>query len=110
MRGTGIGTSLMLIAAGAVLAFAVDYRATGVDIAAIGWILLVVGLIGLMVSFVMLGDTGWFGGGSRYVERDRTYVSEKPHTHIDSSPLREDEVVERVEREEHVRPRRVYRS
>jgi hypothetical protein len=60
MRGTGIGTSLLLIASGAILAFAVDYQITGIDINAIGWILILVGIIGLILSFLALGGmTGY---------------------------------------------------
>ena len=59
MRGTGIGTSLMLIAIGAILAFAVNFDTGGsLDINAIGGILMVVGLIGLVFSFVALGGFG----------------------------------------------------
>jgi hypothetical protein len=68
MNGTGIGTSLILIAVGAVLAIAVDYQVSGLDINAIGVILIVVGLIGLLMSLLFLGQLDWFrrdgyGGG-----------------------------------------------
>ena len=63
MRGTGIGTSLVLIASGAVLAFAVHLRSTSVDVNTVGVILLVVGIIGLLISFAVLGEpTGWLDG------------------------------------------------
>jgi hypothetical protein len=52
---TGFGTSLMLIAIGAILAFAVNYQTAGIDINAVGGILLVVGLIGMVLSFMFLG-------------------------------------------------------
>jgi len=66
MRGTGIGTSLLLIFSGAVLAFAVDYRVSGINISAIGAILLIVGIIGLLLSVVFAGDVfgGATGGGT----------------------------------------------
>lgn len=50
------GLSLVLIAAGAVLAYAVDGSLGGVDIASIGVILMVVGAVGLMVSMVVLAS------------------------------------------------------
>jgi len=80
MRGTGIGTSLILIAAGAVLAFGVNATTTGIDINAIGVILLLVGILGLIVSFVFL--EGWsFVGPSRSVTHDRTDDAVTPHEH-----------------------------
>ncbi|MGN6722990.1 MAG: DUF6458 family protein [Marmoricola sp.] len=48
-----IGGSLFLIAIGAVLRWAVDYRYWGVDIPTVGTILLVVGIIGLVVSLFL---------------------------------------------------------
>lgn len=65
MYGTGVGTSLMLLAGGAILAFAVDYEVSGIDINAVGLILLVVGLIGLVLSFMVLGDNSFMGRGTR---------------------------------------------
>jgi hypothetical protein len=48
----GIGASLFLIAAGAVLRFAVHVSASGVSIHTIGTILLIVGIVGLVVSLL----------------------------------------------------------
>jgi hypothetical protein len=56
-----IGTSLLIVAAGAILAFAVDYRVVGLDINAIGVILIVVGIVGLALSMLVFGSL--FGGG-----------------------------------------------
>ena len=53
------GTSLMLIAIGAILAFAVNLTTSGVDIHTIGVILMVVGAIGLVFSLI-LGALGGF--------------------------------------------------
>lgn len=95
MRGTGIGTSLVLIASGAVLAFAVNVQTTGINLNAIGWILILVGFIGLAISFLMLGEMGSFwGAGSRHT----TYVEEPPvhhTTYVDSGPRVEETTVER---------------
>jgi hypothetical protein len=53
-------TSLILIAVGAVLAFAVSYTAAGIDIQTVGIILIVVGGIGLALSIAMLvGYAPW---------------------------------------------------
>ena len=45
-----IGSSIGLIAVGLILALAVDLRLGVIDIALVGWILVVVGIIGLIVS------------------------------------------------------------
>ena len=52
-----IGTSIFLIALGAILKFAVTATVAGVDIQTAGVILMVVGLIGLLVSLFMA--TAW---------------------------------------------------
>ena len=49
----GIGTSVVLIALGAILYFAVSVSADGLSIDTIGLILMVVGVIGLAVSLLM---------------------------------------------------------
>ena len=48
-----IGGSLVLIAVGAVLKWAVTYRTSGVNISSVGTILLVVGLVGLLLSLIL---------------------------------------------------------
>lgn len=52
-RTSGIGISIVLIAAGAVLAWAVDASVDGVDLNAVGVILFIVGLVGLVVSLLL---------------------------------------------------------
>ena len=49
----GIGTSLVLIAVGAILKFAVSVDSGGLNLNTIGVILMVVGAIGLLVSLLM---------------------------------------------------------
>jgi hypothetical protein len=51
-----IGTSLVLIALGAILTFAVTVDADGFNINTIGWILMAVGGAGLVISLVLLGS------------------------------------------------------
>jgi protein-S-isoprenylcysteine O-methyltransferase Ste14 len=48
----GIGTSIFLIALGAILRFAVTTTVSGIDIATVGTILLVVGIVGLLISLL----------------------------------------------------------
>jgi hypothetical protein len=57
----GIPVSLLVIAAGAILAFAVTGRSSSVNIPAVGWILMAAGFVGLLLSLVMW-DT-WAGAG-----------------------------------------------
>ncbi len=47
-----LGASIFLIAVGAILAFAVNYTAQGIDINAVGIILMVVGMVGLLLSLI----------------------------------------------------------
>jgi hypothetical protein len=49
----GIGASIFLIAVGAILAFAIEYDVSGLDISVVGWILMVVGALGLVVTMVI---------------------------------------------------------
>jgi len=50
----GIGMSIFLIAAGAILRYAVNYSVEGVEIDTVGLILMVVGIIGLVISLAVL--------------------------------------------------------
>ena len=70
----GIGVSLILIAAGAILAFAVDAEVSGLDITTVGWILLIVGIVGALLSLVFWGSWGGFGGS----RREAVYRDEAP--------------------------------
>jgi Domain of unknown function (DUF6458) len=48
----GIGISIFLIAVGAILAFAVTATVTGIELATVGWILMIVGGLGLVLSLL----------------------------------------------------------
>jgi hypothetical protein len=63
----GIGASLVLIAVGAVLAWAVNASTSGFDVNTVGYILLVVGIIGLVLSMIFWST--W--GGPGYFTRER---------------------------------------
>ena len=69
----GIGTSIFLIAVGAILKFAVTAHVSGIALATVGTILMIVGVIGLLISLFMLAS--WSDRDrvprDRYVERDR---------------------------------------
>ena len=66
----GIGTSLLLIAVGAILYFAVNADISGLEISTIGLILMVVGIIGLVISLFFLSS-------SRRSATERTVVRDR---------------------------------
>jgi Domain of unknown function (DUF6458) len=63
-----LGASLFLLAAGAVLTFAVEVEAEGFNINTIGIILMVIGGIGLLLSLMWMQRSRT--GGSRTVVRE----------------------------------------
>jgi uncharacterized membrane protein len=66
----GIGTSIFLIALGAILRFAVTASVSGIDLATVGTILIIVGIVGLLISLLYM--TMW-SDRRRAVDRvDRT--------------------------------------
>ena len=50
----GIGTSIFLIAAGAILRYAVTASVQGVELQTVGLILMIVGIIGLVISLAVM--------------------------------------------------------
>jgi Na+/proline symporter len=61
----GIGVSIILIAVGAVLAFAVHVSTNGFNLHTIGWILLAVGALGALLSLIFWSSWGGFGAPAR---------------------------------------------
>jgi heme/copper-type cytochrome/quinol oxidase subunit 2 len=49
------GTSLFLIAAGAILRYAVTTTVSGIDLQVVGLVLMIVGIVGLVLSLLWLG-------------------------------------------------------
>ncbi len=49
-----IGASLVLIAIGAILKFAVTKKVNGVDVPTVGVILMVIGIVGLLITLVLM--------------------------------------------------------
>jgi len=68
MRTEGIGISVLLLAVGAIMAYAVTADTEGVNIQTAGFILMVIGGIGLVVTLIM----GMIGSS-------RTTVVEREH-------------------------------
>lgn len=84
----GIPVSLILIAVGAILTFAVNQSpGAAVDIDVVGWILMIVGVVGILLSLLLWERWGpgyWgahrgaepYGPGPRGYGRRRTVVEE----------------------------------
>ena len=69
----GLGASLFLIAGGAILIWGVTGELANLDVDAIGVILIVIGIIGLVLSMIFWSSWGGVGG-----RRRATYVEEGP--------------------------------
>jgi hypothetical protein len=67
-----IGASLVLIAVGAILRFAVSDAIPGVELGTVGLILLIVGIIGLVLGLVLNMQAGRRDADPR-IPPDRTY-------------------------------------
>jgi hypothetical protein len=67
----GIGVSLLLIAVGAILIWAVDVSVSGLELKTIGVILLVVGAIGALLSVIFWSTWGGPGRRERIVDERR---------------------------------------
>lgn len=71
----GLGVSILLIAVGAILAFAVNKQVSGIDIQTVGWILLIVGILGGVISMIFWST--WAGPG---------YWSRRRGGHVEDAP------------------------
>jgi hypothetical protein len=67
-----IGTSILLIAVGAILKFAVHASVSGLSLQTVGVILMVAGVLGLVLSFFWLSARR--GRAREVVVEDRRYV------------------------------------
>ena len=66
-----IGTSLFLLAVGAILKFAVEITLAGIDLQVVGVILMVIGGFGLILSLFMMNK-------SRTTRVERRYYDDGP--------------------------------
>ena len=71
----GLGVSIFLIAVGLILALAVHTSTSGVDVNTVGWILAIVGAVGLVLSMIFWSS--WAGPGY-FTRRRTTYVDDGP--------------------------------
>jgi len=70
----GIGGSIFLLALGAILAFAVNADISGLDINVVGYVLMLAGLIGLVITL-------WYWNSRRrpaVVQREQQVVTNDP--------------------------------
>jgi hypothetical protein len=68
-----IGASLIIIAIGAILKFAITKQVNGVNLGTVGIVLMVVGVVGLLISLILLTtrrrtDVVHHRDGTTYVE------------------------------------------
>jgi hypothetical protein len=73
----GITTSLILVAAGAIMRFAVTAQATGFSVHTVGVILMIVGIVGAILSIGFWASWGGFGRRTTVVERPGTVVRDE---------------------------------
>jgi hypothetical protein len=76
----GFGVSLILVATGAILTWAVTAEVSGIDIQVIGVILMVVGIVGFLLSMIFWST---WGGPATIGRRRTTYVGEDGPVDVD---------------------------
>lgn len=67
----GMSVSIVLIAVGAILRWAVTATTSGINLQTVGMILLVVGIIGLVASMIFWSSWGGFGRRTTTTSIDR---------------------------------------
>ena len=78
----GMPVGIFLTAVGAVLAFAVSATVSGLDVRAVGWILMIVGVAGILLDLVMFAP-----------RRRRVSTTTYPSTTAARTVVRHDEVL-----------------
>lgn len=68
----GIGAGLFLIALGAIFAFAVTVDLQGINLQAVGWILMFIGIVGILISVFYWGPRK----RATPVNRERIYTDD----------------------------------
>lgn len=71
------GTSLLLIAAGAILRYAVTATVSGINLQTVGLVLMIVGIVGLLLSLLWVGI--WAPRRARPSEREIVRDREIPY-------------------------------
>ena len=82
----GLGTSIFLVAVGAILDFAVTvHNNHGININTVGLILMIVGAFGIVISLFFWNSWGGFGDGTVVTRRRRTVVQD-PDVVVERDP------------------------
>ena len=74
---------IILLVAGAILTFAVDRQAEGVDLAAIGWIAMAGGALSLLVALIQ--GAGWMSMNKTKMHTE-THVSPDGRHQVEETP------------------------
>ena len=69
---------ILLIVAGAIVTFAVDAAAEGVDLEALGWILMAGGALALLAAAIQ--GAGWMSMSTRRMRTERQVSADGHHT------------------------------
>jgi hypothetical protein len=82
----GFGASLAFIAIGAILAFATRFSISGIDVQMIGWILMAVGVVGMIITFAYVRPRRRRGLAQvEVVDEEPAYIAHPaetaPHVH-----------------------------
>ena len=72
----GVAVGLILIAFGAILTWAVDATVSGLNVTAIGVILLVLGIVVVLLDFFWWRSWEWYAASPGAGRRRRTYVQD----------------------------------
>jgi len=72
----GFGLGLLMTAAGAVLIWAVNYTSSDVNLHTVGWVLFVIGIVGIALSLIFWQSLGGLPGGFAHGRR-RTTMDEQ---------------------------------
>jgi Domain of unknown function (DUF6458) len=79
--GVPLGTSIFLIAVGAILRYAVTTSVSGIEITTVGLILMIVGVVGLLVSLLWMTMWSPRRGATRERVVERDPYEEPPRTY-----------------------------
>ncbi len=85
----GYGLSLILIAVGAILTWGVNGSVSGIDIRAVGAILMIVGVIGLAMTVLFWSSFSPLGGGRSSQgggSGGTTVIQDRPNVVVDRQP------------------------
>ncbi len=77
----GLGVGIFLTAVGAILAFAVSATTSGINIHTVGWILMIVGIAGIVLSMIFWSS--WAGPG---YWRTAAAAARRPWTRAPQAP------------------------